>query len=122
MKKLSNKNFQRDSTYVMNENGEPVTSNEEQLIVWRNHFSNILNRPSTPYNDKIAPRENCLRISANEPTLAEVRKVIKSLKSANAAGPDNITPEIFKECLNTIANLIQPLIAQVWNNEHIPAE
>ena len=84
------------STPVKDKNGEVLTSTDDQLIRWKEHFQEILNRP-TPENPPDLTEGPPLAIRTEPITMVEVTRVLKSLKNGKAAGCDNIPPETWKE-------------------------
>jgi hypothetical protein len=53
---------------------------------------------------------------------SQIKIVIKHLKSNKASGPDNLPPEIFKNYLHTVANILEPLLKKTWESGQIPKE
>jgi len=62
------------------------------------------------------------KIPTGAPTGNEIKIAIKHLKLNKASSLDNLTPEIFKTYLHTIANILEPLLKKVWDSEQIPNE
>jgi hypothetical protein len=96
--KLAGKFQQTDKT-IKDKDGSSLTSTEEQLKRWREHFRELLNRPApeTPLN--ISPAVTELPINCKikkKPSKAVIRKTIVTLKNGKAAGPDNIQAEAIK--------------------------
>jgi hypothetical protein len=69
------------------------------------------------------PKTNdTLKVPIHAPTANEIKTAIKHLKANKASGPDNLPPEIFKTYPHTIANILEPLLRQVWDSGQIPSE
>jgi hypothetical protein len=86
-RKLSGKGFFRNSKTVRNKKGEILSTQEQQLRRWREHFLEILNREQEQgtqrQEENISERnvQRDPRINLDPPTLAEVRVAIKQMKS-----------------------------------------
>ena len=64
--------------------------------------------------------ETNLRVNTKAPTVAEIKKVLKELRSGKAAGVDNISPEVLKVDLDITANILEPLFKKIWNKGEMP--
>ena len=84
------------STPVKDKNGEVLTRTDDQLIRWKEHFQEILNRPA-PENPPDLTEGPPLAIRTGPITMVEVTRALKSLKNGKAAGCDNMPPEAWKE-------------------------
>nr|KAG5708984.1 hypothetical protein BaRGS_004623 [Batillaria attramentaria] len=89
-KKLTGK-FQQTDKPVKDKNGHPLTTTEEQLKRWAEHFRELLNRPIPETPPDIPPAETELPINCDKPSKAEIRKAIMTLRNGKAAGPDEDT-------------------------------
>ena len=91
---------------------------------WAEHFSDMLNWPSTISQaaiDNIAHRplmdELAYRLTLDETTAA-----IKKLSSGKAAGPDALDAEIYKYgCINLTKSLVK-LFNDIWDSRAVPQE
>ena len=81
--------------------GNVLTTSEEQLKRWVQHFEQLLNRPTPSIQASIPPAEPPLDISCEPPTREEIQKAIKPLKMGKSAGPDNIPAEALKADIET---------------------
>ena len=120
-KKLSGK-FQQTDKPVKDKDGNPLTTTEEQLKRWTEHFRELLNRPTPEAPPDIPPAETELPINCNKPSLAEIKKAIKTLKNGKAAGPDEIPAEAIKADIDTAATILHSLFSKIWEKEELPAE
>nr|KAG5714565.1 hypothetical protein BaRGS_007011 [Batillaria attramentaria] len=84
-KKLAGK-FQQTDKPVKDKNGHPLTTTEEQLKRWAEHFRELLNRPIPETPPDIPPAETELPINCDKPSKAEIRKAIMTLRNGKAAG------------------------------------
>jgi Reverse transcriptase (RNA-dependent DNA polymerase)/Domain of unknown function (DUF6451) len=105
---------------VKDKQGKIVMAVEDQLKRWREHFEEILNRPSES-EEKLSSRDTPqLRINVNPPTKTEICKALKELKNGKAAGVDNIPAEILKVDTDLTARALLPLFQNIWRNEEFP--
>ena len=102
--------------------GKLLTSIEEQLKRWKEHFEEVLNRPPPENRPQLEPKEEPLGINIGKITKTEIRKALSSLKNGKAAGTDNIPAEALKEGGSCIVDQLHYLLNQVWTTEEIPAD
>ena len=120
-KKLAKK-FQQTEKPVRDKNGNQLTTTDEQLTRWAEHFRELLNRPAPETPPDIQPAEEDLDINCSKPSKSEVKKAIMSLKNGKAAGPDEIPAEAIKADMETATNMLYSLFTKIWEREEIPAE
>ena len=76
-------------------------SKEERIQKWYTHFKDLLGKDpvrTEAEEDEIDPVLQGLLIEDGNFTIEELEKAKKSLKDGKQAGPDNIPPEILKNC------------------------
>ena len=92
---------QQNSTTIKDLNGNILTTVEDQLNRWAEHFSEILNRedPRKPPRLEV----NVPELDSNSDPIRrdEIRKAIKQLKNSKAPGCDDIPAELLKADLET---------------------
>nr|KAG5690467.1 hypothetical protein BaRGS_016467 [Batillaria attramentaria] len=120
-KKLAGK-FQQTDKPVKDKNGHPLTTTEEQLKRWAEHFRELLNRPIPETPPDIPPAETELPINCDKPSKAEIRKAIMTLRNGKAAGPDEIPAEAIKADTETAVNTLHSLFSKIWEKEEVPAQ
>ena len=120
-KKLTGK-FQQTDKLVMDKNGNPVTTTNEQLKRWAEHFRELLNRPTPDSPPDIPPAETDLPISCDKPSKTEIKKAIMTLRSGKAAGPDEIPVEAIKADIERAAQMLYSLFSKIWEKEEVPAQ
>nr|KAG5703814.1 hypothetical protein BaRGS_031448 [Batillaria attramentaria] len=120
-KKLAGK-FQQTDKPVKDKNGHPLTTTEEQLKRWAEHFRELLNRPIPEAPPDIPPAETELPINCDKPSKAEIRKAIMTLRNGKAAGPDEIPAEAIKADTETAINMLHSLFSKIWEKEEVPAQ
>lgn len=118
---LSGKNA-NPSKPVKDKNGKTITSDAEQRSRWVEHFKEVLNRPPPLTVYDIPPATEQLNVNTNPPTNAEIIKAIKKMKNNKASGPDGIPPEALKADPKTSAEMLQPLLRKIWEQEQVPLD
>ena len=86
---------------IKDKQGKILTSTEEQLKRWVEHFSELLNRPGPEDPPDIPPAETELSINCAKPSRHEIRKAIQALKNGKAAGIDSVPAEALKVDIGT---------------------
>ena len=88
-RKLAGK-FKQAERPIKDNNGVILTSEEDQLGRWRDHFEDLLNRPA-PSNPPDSTRASeVLDVNCERPDREEIRKATNLLKTGKAPGPDEI--------------------------------
>ena len=70
-------------------NGLVMTMAEYQLSRWKGHFQDVLNRPA-PENPPDLTEEPLLGIQTGQINMVEVKRSLKSTKSGEVVGCDNV--------------------------------
>ena len=101
-----------------------ITEKEDILKRWAEHFSSVLNRPSSVNFEAIArlPQVSINYSLAAAPTDAEVLKAIQQLSNGKAPGSDSIPAEIFKAGGPTLTQKLTDLFQNMWQEETVPQE
>ena len=76
--------------------------------------------PDSPLD--IPPAETEVPISCYKPSKAVIKKVIMTLRSGKAAGPDEIPAEAIKAEIETAVNMLQSLFSKIWEKEEATAQ
>jgi len=111
-KKLSNK-FQQTEKPVRDKHGNSLTTTEDQLKRWMEHFKDLLNRPPPESPPDIPPADTDLPINCKKPSKAEIMKAIATLKNGKAAGPDDIPAVAIKADPETAVNMLHDLLTKI---------
>ena len=106
---------------VRNKEGKLLTTIEDQLARWKEHFQEVLNRPPPDERPQLEPGDP-LDINTGEITKAEIHKALNSLKNGKAAGTDNIPAEALKEGGRDIVDQLHQLLNLIWTTEEMPTE
>ena len=99
-------------------------SKDEVWSRWTEHFEEVLNREE-PENS-IADDEECEfndmveEIAVNEPTMAEIKAVIKRLQNRKATGLNSTTTELPRADEEFTAKKIHQLLKKAWKHETFP--
>ena len=91
---------------------------------WREHFSTLLNRPSTvdpTVLDQI-PQKPVTTSLDLPPTIDEVSKAIRQTSSGKYPGMDEIPAEIFKSAGPVALEALHSLLTSIWEEEDVPKE
>ena len=78
---------------IKDKNDNVLTSDEDQLKRWREHFEELLNRPSPQNPPDIAPAEEVFQINYERPSKAEVENAIHHMKRGKARRPPSWLPQ-----------------------------
>ena len=120
-RKLAGK-YKRTDRPVKDQNGNVLTSDEDQLNRWREHFEELLNRLPPQNPPDITPAEEVLQITCERPSKAEIEKAIHHMKRGKASGPDKIPAEAIKADTETSTEMLHDLFGKIWEQEEIPTE
>ena len=120
-RKLAGK-YKRTDRRTKDKNGNVLTSDEDQLKRWREHFEELLNRPPPQNPPDITPAEEVLQINCERPSKAEIEKAIHHMKRGKASGPDKIPAEAIKADIETSTEILHDLFGKIWEQEEIPTE
>ena len=119
-KTLSNEKPKKCVT-INNKDGKTITNSEERKERWKEHFSEILNRPEPEHplivDDNVSEISD---IDINPPTVSEIEQAIKRLKNGKAAGEDLIQAELLKADVRYTGNKIHELLTEIWKEEKVP--
>ncbi len=120
-KKLAGK-FKQAQVHIKDANGTLLTTKEEQLQRWVEHFKVLLNRQPPQLTAEISPATNLLEINSNSPSKMEIRKAIKSLRAGKAEGPDEIPAEAPKADIETSTSMLYHLMRAIWEEEMVSSD
>ena len=105
---------------IKDKKGNVRTSDADHLKRWKEHFEELLNRPSPQNPPDIAPAEEILQINCERPSKADIAKAIHHTKRGKASGPDKILAEATKADLETSIEILHDLFWKIWEQEEIP--
>ena len=120
-KKLCN-SHQRKAGVIKNKEGKLLATEDEVLQRWKEHFSEVLNRPE-PTHPAVIDTEHAVEMDINTDciTKEEIKSTLKTLKNGKAAGSDEITAEVLKADIEHTAEVLEDLFKDIWTTEIIPS-
>ena len=86
---------------------------KERAERWKLYFDKLLDTEEPKELIKIGNRETN-EVEAEELTIEDVKKAMRSLKNNKAAGTNGIHPELIKYGGNKLLNRIYELVKQIW--------
>ncbi|KAL8609476.1 hypothetical protein ACOMHN_037998 [Nucella lapillus] len=91
---------------------------------WREHFSTLLNRPSTVSSEALdqIPQRPAMDSLDAPPTMEEVTKAINQTSSGKATGMDGIPAEFFKAAGPVALEAFHGVLCSIWDTEDMPQE
>jgi len=99
-----------------------LTTPQDQLTRWQEYFKDNFAAPLQQICTNTTQRTpEITKVPTGAATTKEIKTAIKHLKLNKACGPDNLPAELFRTYLNTIANILEPLLKKVWNSGQIPS-
>lgn len=120
-KQLAGK-YQNNNKPVKDKNGKILSSIQDQVNRWTEHFKELLNRPAPSDPPDIQEAEEDLPINCEKPNKEEIKAAILLLRNGKASGPDGIPAEALKASIDTSTEIIYKLLAKIWDNEDIPKD
>ena len=101
-----------------------LTDNDAILERWAEHFSSVLNQPSSVNDNAInsLPQIECNVLLGEFPTVTETRKEIQHLSFCKAPGANAIPAEIYKAGGLPMAEKLTELIQCMWRKEAFPQD
>ena len=102
---------------VKNKNDKHMVGEEQQKNGWKEHFEELLNRPTPQDPTDIAPAESDLPIDIKTPDKNKICKALRQLKNNKAAGPDDIPAEALKADIEATSRMLLPLFKKTRREE-----
>ena len=112
--------FKQAERPIKDKNGIILTSEEDQMGRWRDHFEELLNRQASSNPPEIPLASEVLEVNYERPDREEIRKAISLLKIGKAPGPDEIPAEAIKADMDTSIEMLYDLIGKIWDTGEIP--
>ena len=112
--------YQQSSHPIKSKDGAVLTSVEEQLKRWDEHFSELLNHPHPVSQPDFTDEEVELQVNLDIPCKAEILKALKLLRDGRSAGPDGIPGEALRAGDVTSVDMFHWILCKVWENEKVP--
>jgi len=113
-----------NTTPLLSDNGTLLKEKSAINERWREHFSTLLNRPSSVSNDALEqiPQRPTIDSLDLPPTLDEVKKAIHQTSSGKAPGMDGIPAEVYKATGPIALATFHSIIHCIWEDVAIPQE
>ena len=112
-----------NTTPLLSFDGINLLKVKESIIEqWREHFSNLLNRPSdvAPVVLDVILQKAIKGDHDLPPTLGEVKKAIKQTSISKTSGIDGLTAEVFKAAASETLNTFHSILTSMWEEEIMP--
>jgi hypothetical protein len=106
-------------------NGLTVSSTDDIINRWKEHYETLLNIHSNVDLDNISaliPQYNVNNDLDIPPSLEETKNAIREMKSNKATGVDSIASEAFKYGGDILISKFHELIILIWETQSIPQD
>ena len=113
---------QQSSATIKDLNGNVLTTVEDQLKRWAEHFSSTLNRDDPRNPPRLETNIPELDINSDAITRNEVRQAIQLLKNNKAPGYDDIPAELLKADIETATEVLFIWFEHIWQGEQLPGD
>ena len=110
---------------LLSSDGVTVIKDKEGINArWKEHFSQLLNRPSTVDHEalKQIPQRPIKENLDLPPTQKELKDAIKQMNCGKAPGKDGIPAEIYKVLGVTAFNAFHEVLIKIWTDEDLPPD
>ena len=99
-----------------------IKHQEELSKRWQEHFSNLLNRPSSVDADALnqIPQQPMHDSLTDPPTMGEIEKAICQTNSGRASGKNGIPAEIYKTAGPNALQAFHDVLLRIWEEEKMP--
>nr|KAG5693154.1 hypothetical protein BaRGS_035352 [Batillaria attramentaria] len=108
---------------LLSSDGRTLIKDQEGLKKrWAEHFSNLLNRPSTVDEAALRqiPQQPVREELALPPSIEEIKKAIAQTNSGRASGKDSIPAEIYKVAGPNALEAFHDILLSIWEEEEMP--
>ena len=110
------------SEVICEKDGTLIHSQHRRLHRWSEHFQEQFSWPEFAAlfsNDNLNPEWD---VNISPPTVAEITSELQLLKRNKAAGPNGLSPTLFKDGDEALAIALTRLLALIWESEEVPSE
>ena len=115
-----NRPFEAQVAMCRAKNGEILTSKDQVLSRWKEHFEQHLNDGAVQDQptDEVDLRDD--GVVTDLPSREEVEGALKYLKNNKAAGSDSLAAELLKNGGPNLVNALHEVIQRAWASETLP--
>ena len=113
------------TTHLLSADGSTLLKGKSSINArWREHFSTLLNIPSTvdPIVLDQIPQKPVITSLDLPPMFDEVSKAIRQTSSGKSLGMDGFPAEIFKSAGLVALEALHSLLTSIWEEEDVPKE
>ena len=110
---------------LKSKDGSTILKNSSDIRArWREHFKDLLNQSVTAVGAAIStiPKRTTNKHMSTIPTLDEVKKAVKPLRTNKALGLDGIPTDIYNSSGNLLHHQLHQLIMKIWVNKVLPSD
>lgn len=110
------------SELISDKQGVEIHSIDKRLNRWAEHFEEQFSWPvAVTELPCISPAE-VWDVNLDSPTSSEIEEGLRWLKRNKAAGPDGLSPSLFKEGGQVIVQELTSLLQCIWETERVPQD
>ena len=104
--------------------GEVITDSNMQMERWVEHYLDLYSTQNEVSDEAVSsiPSADPKGHLDNIPTIKELEKAIKSLKSGKAPGSDCIPPEVLKQGKEALLPHLHELLSMCWDEGEVPKD
>jgi hypothetical protein len=110
------------SELIKEADGSWINSQNRRLERWAEHYKDQFSWPAASAAIPTPVSNITLSVDTTPPTEQEVLREIRLLKRHKAAGPDKLSPSLFKDGGSVLVSQLTKLLHSVWENEQVPHE
>ena len=86
---------------------------------WAEHFTEVRDRPPTTTEAEVQDPDTDLDVSTAPPEKEEFMAAIRYLKNGKAPGHDSLNADLFKAEPEFAVQVLQPLLAAMWEEKQL---
>ena len=121
--RISSGRRQHNGHLLRDTNGQLIFEEDKKIERWAEHFSSLLNRPSTQsLGPDAATISEPYDVCCDPPTVGEISATILRLRNNKSPGEDGIPPEVYKACLPVLIVPLHELFCAIWQQEKFPTD
>ena len=110
------------SELIKESDGSWIHSQDRRLERWAEHFKNQFTWPTATAAIPDSIWKTTLKVDTSPPSEQEVLREVGHLKRHKAAGPDRLSPSLFKDGGVALISELTKLLHSVWHHERVPLE